>query len=80
MFQIVDAKFSVSGIKALGEKEYEGDSKAIGVLNEIIHECETITDADLCEQSAKLADCMIKSGLKRGIDPKKGIRESLASN
>lgn len=45
----------------------------------MIDECKSVTDTDPCENSAKLTDCMIKAGLKRGVDPKKGIKESIAS-
>lgn len=45
----------------------------------MIDECKSVTDTDPCENSAKLTDCMIKAGLKRGVDPKKGIKESFVS-
>lgn len=72
--QIVDRKLSVDGLKALGAKKYEGDEKAIATFNEMVAECESIADPDTCELGPKLADCMIKAAVKRGIDPKKGIQ------
>ncbi|XP_031634708.1 general odorant-binding protein 19d-like [Contarinia nasturtii] len=77
---IQDGKFSIDSFKAFGEKELGNDMKAVGVFNEMLDACKSITDPDLCEASAKMMDCMIKEGLKRGVDPKKGIKESIASN
>lgn len=65
---------------AIGAKELNGDESALAILKEMIAECGNITDADICEQSAKIMDCMIKAGVKRGIDPKKGIQELIKSN
>lgn len=67
-------------MKALGAIELGQDAKALGILNEMISECESVTDPDICEQSTKMMDCMIKAGVKRGIDPMKGIQESIGSN
>lgn len=66
-------------MKALGANELGKDAKALGILNQMIAECESVTDPDICEQSTKMMDCMIKAGVKRGIDPKKGIQESIGS-
>lgn len=77
--QITDGKFSIDGMKALGAKELEKDPKALGILNEMISDCESVSDPDICEQSMKMMECMIEAGLKRGIDPKKGIQESIGS-
>lgn len=45
----------------------------------MLSECEDIDDPDVCEVSAKLMDCFIKSLVKAGIDPKEGIEKSLES-
>lgn len=80
LLQIVNGRLSFGHMRQLGAKELEGDSKALNILNGMIDECERkVTDPDLCEQSCKMMDCMTKTGLQRGIDPKKGIRESLGS-
>lgn len=79
LFQINNGKFSIDNMKALGAIELAKDPKALSILNEMIAECESVTDPDICEQSTKMMDCMIKAGIKRGIDPKKGIQESIGS-
>lgn len=66
--------------KAFGEKELGNDVKAVNIFHEMFNECKSISDADICEMCAKMMDCMIKAGIKRGIDPKKGIKESIGSN
>lgn len=43
----------------------------------MINECEFVADSDACEQSAKISTCLVQAGLRRGIDPKKGIGESI---
>ena len=66
-------------MKALGAQELGKDPKALGVLNEMIDECKPVADPDICEQSTKMMDCMIKAGVKRGIDPKKSIQDSIGA-
>ncbi|XP_031634709.1 general odorant-binding protein 19d-like [Contarinia nasturtii] len=76
---ILEGTFSIEKVKAFGTKLLEDNTKALGIFNEMIVECQTVADPDICEQSAKFMDCMIKAGLERGIDPKKGIKESIGS-
>lgn len=77
IFEVVDGKFSIDGLKELGKKEFGDDPKALSILDEMINECEFVADSDACEQSAKISTCLVQAGLKRGIDPKKGIKESI---
>lgn len=79
VLQIVNGQISIDNMKAVGAQEFGKDSKAFAVLNEMIDECKTVADPDLCEQCTKMMDCMIKAGVKRGIDPKKSIQESIGS-
>lgn len=74
-FQIVDGKFSADGLKALGAKKHEGNDKAIATFNEMVAECESISDPDTCELGAKVMECMVNAAVKRGIDPKEGIQD-----
>lgn len=78
-FQIANGQISIDNMKALGAQELGKNPKALGVLNEMIDECKSVADPDICEQSSKMMDCMIKAGIKRGIDPKKSIQESIGS-
>lgn len=77
--QIINEEFSIDALKALGEKELQNDPKALEILKEMIAECESVTDSDICEQSSQMESCMIEAGVKRGIDPMKGIQESIGS-
>ncbi|XP_055326703.1 general odorant-binding protein 19d-like [Sitodiplosis mosellana] len=72
---LVDGKLSIDGLKALGAKKHEGNDKAIATFNEIVAECENISDSDACELGAKLMECMLNGAVKRGIDPKEGIQD-----
>lgn len=59
-------------MKALVARDLAGDAKAVATIHEMIKECETTTDPDVCEASAKMMDCMNKAAIKRGFDPKTG--------
>lgn len=62
-------------MKAIGAKKHEGNEKAIATFNEMVAECETISDPDVCELGAKVMQCMVDGAVKRGIDPKEGIQQ-----
>lgn len=71
--QIADDKISIDGFKLIGAKKYEGNDKAIATFNEMVDECQSVSDSDKCELGFKLMECIVKAAEKRGIDPKKGI-------
>lgn len=68
----MNGKFSIDGLKAHWAKELEGDDKSIAAWNDMIKECESLNEPDICEMSAKMGDCIQKAGAKRNIDPQTG--------
>lgn len=71
---MVDGKMSVEGAKAVGAKKYEGNAKNIETYNEMVDECQSVSDPNKCEAAAKLMECMINAAVKRGVDPKEGLK------
>lgn len=69
-FQVADGKVVVDVLKAIGAHKYAGNDKAIEIFSEISDDCANVTDADHCELSASLIECMNNAAITRGFDIK----------
>lgn len=60
-------KLSKEGVMLAANEIFAGDSVKIGKTEEIFTVCSAITDADPCEATAMICDCLMKEGMSRGI-------------
>ncbi|XP_031634711.1 general odorant-binding protein 19d-like [Contarinia nasturtii] len=72
---LVDGKLSVEGAKAIGAKKHEGNPKNTALFYEMVDECQTVADPDRCEAATKFMGCMVNAAVKRGVDPKEGLKD-----
>lgn len=69
-FQIKDGKVNAEALKAGILKDNGGNEKAAGPVNEVVADCQSLTNDKKCELAFQLMDCVLKSYAKRTPAPK----------